>query len=82
MQKVKGVKVTRKVKIVKRKFCVKKDTFTIIAMNYNQEQLKSNYILLKTFINFDKRQFKTNQIKTRKMPKKREKMHHFRSKTH
>ena len=26
MQKVKGVKVTRKVKIVKRKFCIKKDT--------------------------------------------------------
>ena len=26
MQKVKGVKVTQKVKIVKRKFCVKKDT--------------------------------------------------------
>ena len=40
MQKVKGVKVTRKVKIVKRKFCKKKThTFTIIAMNYVQEQL-------------------------------------------
>ena len=26
MQKVKGAKVTRKVKIVKRKFCIKKDT--------------------------------------------------------
>ena len=42
MQKVKGVKVTRKVKIVKRKFCIKKtQTFTIIAMNYVQEQLNS-----------------------------------------
>ena len=41
MQKVKGVKVTRKVKIVKQKFCIKKThTFTIIAMNYVQEQLK------------------------------------------
>ena len=42
MQKVKGVKVTRKVKIVKQKFCIKKThTFTIIAMNYAQEQLKT-----------------------------------------
>ena len=42
MQKVKGVKVTWKVKIVKRKFCIKKtQTFTIIAMNYVQEQLKT-----------------------------------------
>ena len=42
MQKVKGIKVTRKVKIVKRKFCIKKThTFTIIAMNYVQEQLKT-----------------------------------------
>ena len=42
MQKVKGVKVTRKVKTVKRKFCIKKKThtFTIIAMNCVQEQLK------------------------------------------
>ena len=38
-QKVKGVKVTRKVKIVKRKFC-NTHTFTIIAMNFAQEQLK------------------------------------------
>ena len=41
MQKVKGVKVTQKVKIVKRKFCIKNThTFTIIAMNYVPEQLK------------------------------------------
>ena len=42
MQKLKAVKVTRKVKIVKRKFCIKKThTFTIIAMNCVQEQLKT-----------------------------------------
>ena len=41
MQKVKGVKVTRKVKIVKRKFCIKKrNMFTLIAMNFVQEQLE------------------------------------------
>ena len=40
MQKVKGVKVTRKVKIVKQKFCIKKThTLTIIAMNFVQGQL-------------------------------------------
>ena len=40
-RKIKGVKVTRKVKIVKRNFCIKKThTFTIIAMNFVQEQLK------------------------------------------
>ena len=40
MQKVKGVEVTRKFKIVKLKFCIKKThTFTIIAMNFVQEQL-------------------------------------------
>ena len=45
-QKVKGVKVTRKVKIVKQKFCVKKThMFTIIAMNFVQEQLKSHICL-------------------------------------
>ena len=31
---------------------------------------KSNYILQKTFINFDKRQLKTDQTKTRKMTTK------------
>ena len=39
-QKVKGVKVTRKVKTVNQKFCIKKaHRFTIIAMNSVQEQL-------------------------------------------
>ena len=48
MQKVKGVKVTRKVKIVERKFCIKKThTFTIIAMNYVQEQLKTIFFFRK-----------------------------------
>ena len=40
-QNVMGVKVTRNVKIVKRIFCIKKThTFTIITMNFVQEQLK------------------------------------------
>ena len=43
-QKVKGVKVTRKIKIVKQKFCIKKThMFTIIAMNLVQEQLISKF---------------------------------------
>ena len=47
MQNVKGVKVTEKVKIVKRKFCIKKThRFTIIAMNYVQEQLITSPYLL------------------------------------
>ena len=50
MQKVKGVKVTPKVKIVKRKILHKKDTFTIIAMNYVQEQLKTfDYKVMEDF---------------------------------
>ena len=50
MQKVKGVKVTRKVKTVKRKFYIKKKThtFTIIAMNCVQEQLINIAIIKRT----------------------------------
>ena len=40
MQKVKGVKVTRKVKTVKRKFCIKKDTHVY----YNCYELRSRAI--------------------------------------
>ena len=39
-QKVKGVKVTQKVKTVQRKFCIKRRTFTIIASL--REQLTTN----------------------------------------
>ena len=37
--------------------------------------IKSNYVMQKTFINFYKRQFKTNQTKTQKMTKKTFKKH-------
>ena len=39
MQKVKGVKVTLKIKIVKQSFAQKRHTFTIISMNFVEEQL-------------------------------------------
>ena len=42
-QKIKGVKITRKVKTVNRKCCIKKThTFTIIATNFVQEQLNTH----------------------------------------
>ena len=49
-QKVKGVKVNWKKKSVMQKFCIKKThTFTVTAMNFVQEQLKTNWSILLSY---------------------------------